>query len=113
MLQLDGVSIQACWDLLPSFDYVACGPPILGAHAGMSGAEHATSYAGLVEVEQKGGNVLTGSGEILLCSVGQQRLEHGGHDELTLTERSCNVEAAEECESIFCLIQTANKARGE
>ena len=77
MLQLDSVSIQACRDLLPSFDFVASFPPILGAHAGMSGAEHAASYAGLVEVEQEGGNVLTGSGEILLCSVGQQRLEHG------------------------------------
>ena len=66
MLQLDGISEQASWNLHPFLQHIVRFPPILGAQAGMSGAEHTVSNAGLVEVEQERSNVLTGGREILL-----------------------------------------------
>ena len=66
MLQLDGISEQASWNLHPFLQHIVRFPPVLGAQAGMSGAEYAISDAGLVEVEQERGDMLTGGGEILL-----------------------------------------------
>ena len=65
MLQPDGISKEASKNFLPFIDGVTRGPPILGAHAGMGGAEHAFSNTRHVEVEKERGNMLTGGRHIL------------------------------------------------
>ena len=66
MLQSDSISKEASWNCASLLYDIAGGPPILGAHAGMSGAENAGSNVALVEVEEERGNMLTGGREILL-----------------------------------------------
>ena len=74
MLQHDSIAELANRDFLAMLHSVGRGPAILGAHAGMSGAENAAGDARLVEVEQERVNVGTGGGEMLLQALLRHRL---------------------------------------